>query len=297
RGGAPGRLSAGSGRGILVFEPTDADSSGPFSWSEATRCFCTYPLKVFLPREVGHPHCRWIYPTVFGGGLVSGDVIDIEITLEARTCVLLTSQSFPKVYLSEPGRAAEQRCRFWVSDGALLCVLPDLLTCFRDASYRQDQAVRLTGTASLVLLDWFLAGRVANHERWDFTRLTSVVEVYHESDLVLREALDMAGVPGLRLGDAMGAYNVVGTCLVLGPHLADLCRSLCSTLGAREDYGVSPAHEVLFACSPFRSSCQRVEGCVLRFGTHTSSQAYSRLEELLEPLFTVLGGNPFQLKY
>lgn len=75
-----------------------------------------------------------------------------------------------QVYVAEPGRVAEQRCRFSLSDGALLCVLPDLLTCFRDASYRQEQAVRMAGSASLVLLDWFLAGRVANGERWDFTR-------------------------------------------------------------------------------------------------------------------------------
>ncbi|EEC08582.1 urease accessory protein ureD, putative [Ixodes scapularis] len=297
QGSAQGRLAAGNGQGILIFEATDDNSSGPFSWSEATRCFCTYPLKVFLPRDVGRPCCRWIYPAVFGGGLVSGDVIDIDITLRAKTCVLLTSQSFPKVYVAEPGRVAEQRCRFSLSDGALLCVLPDLLTCFRDASYRQEQAVRMAGSASLVLLDWFLAGRVANGERWDFTRLTSVVEVYLEEQMVLREALDMADVPGLRLRASMGEYNVVGTCIVVGPHLTDLSSSLCARLSVREDYGVSPAREVVFACSPFSSSCQRVQGCVLRFGTYTSFQAYSKLEELLQPLFAVLGGNPFHLKY
>ncbi|KAL3182616.1 hypothetical protein MRX96_034531 [Rhipicephalus microplus] len=96
----PGRLAHGEeGRIVLVFEVADdseqkkSEDSAPFSWSEATQSFCCYPLKVFVPREAGQPCCRWVYPIVFGGGLVSGDAVHIDLTAATGTCVLLTSQS------------------------------------------------------------------------------------------------------------------------------------------------------------------------------------------------------------
>lgn len=288
---------------MLVFESSDDTNADPgdgvasFVWSEATRCFCCYPLKVFLPRQAGRPRCRWVYPVVFGGGLVSGDVVHVDVTAGPRTCVLLTSQSYPKVYRSLPGKESTQRCTFTVQDGALLCVLPDITACFHSASFRQTQEAHLSHKANIVLLDWYLAGRVASGERWDFARLSSIMSVYVEEDLVLREAIDMASIADLSLAESMGGYDVTAVCVLVGPYLTALAESLCSRLETREDYGVPPHQSFIAACSPLRSNEGKLRGCVVRILCLASEQAYSKLEELLEPLFPIIGGNPFLLKY
>lgn len=95
----------------------------------------------------------------------------------------------------------------------------------------------------------------------------------------------------------MGAYDVTGVCVLLGPYLAPLAASICSQLERREPYGVQPSRSFVAACSPLRSDDGKLRGCVMRILCLSSQQAYSKLEELLEPLFFVVGGNPFALKH
>ncbi|KAH9378300.1 hypothetical protein HPB48_016563 [Haemaphysalis longicornis] len=81
---------------------------------------------------------------------------------------------YSQVYRSLPGKESTQRCTFTVHDGALLCVLPDITACFHSASFHQTQEAHLSHKANIVLLDWYLAGRVASGERWDFTRQVGI---------------------------------------------------------------------------------------------------------------------------
>ncbi|XP_064460563.1 uncharacterized protein LOC135370696 [Ornithodoros turicata] len=290
------------GTGILVFEAVEkhSDQEGgvaPYLWSEATRCFCSYPLKFFLPRDAGRPHCRWVYPVIFGGGLVSGDVMTFDVMLHPRTCVLFTSQSYTKVYMSKPNQMSRQTWNFSVAKDAFLCVLPDVLVCFKEASYSQTQVVRMEKGSNLVLLDWFLAGRIANGERWDFTRLETIVEVYHDSQLILREAQNMHNTPFLSVKESMGRFNVLGVCILIGPLISELTQSLCKKLSTRESYGITPESETIFTVSPLECQRQKIDGCIIRFASTSSAHAYSRLEEVLQALYPVLGGNPFKYKY
>ena len=50
-----------------------------------------------VPEYAGNQFCRWIYPIVFGGGLVGGDQMEINVETKANTCGLLTSQESSKV--------------------------------------------------------------------------------------------------------------------------------------------------------------------------------------------------------
>ncbi|KAH7955739.1 hypothetical protein HPB52_003422 [Rhipicephalus sanguineus] len=69
--------------------------------------------------------------------------------------------------------------------------------------------------------------------------LASAINVYVEKELVLREAVDMAAIAGLSIQQSMGAYDVTGVCVLLGPYLAPLVASICSQLESREQYGES----------------------------------------------------------
>lgn len=54
-----------------------------------------------VPQSTSNSYCQWIYPVVFGGGLVEGDHINMSVKVGNKCCALLTTLSFPKViYLS-----------------------------------------------------------------------------------------------------------------------------------------------------------------------------------------------------
>ncbi|KAK8764654.1 hypothetical protein V5799_032737 [Amblyomma americanum] len=148
------------------------------------------------------------------------------------------------------------------------------------------------------------SARFAQARPWDdlslslvCCRLSSTVSVRVAGELVLREAVDMAAVTDLSLEQSMGGYDVTGIIVLLGPSLEQLAGNVCAQLESREQYGVEPGRSFVAACSALRSEQGKLTGCVVRILSTSSQEAYSKLEELLQPLFPVIGGNPFSLKY
>ena len=66
-----------------------------------------------------------------------------------------------------------------VEKNGVLVVAPDPLVPFSQSSFSQRQTFELDTNASLLMVDWFGAGRVVRGERWDFDYLSS------RSDLTL----------------------------------------------------------------------------------------------------------------
>ena len=64
---------------------------------------CFYPmssvhqLKLLCPALASSSNCQWLYPITFGGGLVEGDNITLEVETGPGCCVLVTTQSSTKV--------------------------------------------------------------------------------------------------------------------------------------------------------------------------------------------------------
>lgn len=75
-----------------------------------------------------------------------------------------------KVYICENGIDSQLNGEYFIESEALLCVLPDPLVCFKNASYNQSQIFNLASDANLVLLDWFTSGRYMKGERWAFSK-------------------------------------------------------------------------------------------------------------------------------
>lgn len=53
-------------------------------------------MKLMLPMHASCSNCQWVYPVNYGGGLVAGDSVDLDITIVEDCCVMLTSQSSTK---------------------------------------------------------------------------------------------------------------------------------------------------------------------------------------------------------
>ena len=127
-----------------------------------TRVRAASPLKVLNPRNAGPS--AWVYLATYGGGLLGGDAVSIDVSVGPGAHALVSTQASTKVYRSE--RGASQRLHAQADDGSLLVLLPDPVTCFAGSRYTQEQHVRMHAGASLVLVDWLTAGRVGSGERW-----------------------------------------------------------------------------------------------------------------------------------
>ncbi|PWN50618.1 hypothetical protein IE53DRAFT_387064 [Violaceomyces palustris] len=132
-----------------------------------------------------------LYVVGYGGGLVSGDVVNLDVDVGQGSTLLMLTQGSTKVFkMREPkssGRQpresksdsasrfgirsspqppnliTRQNFRFVVRPQATLIVLPDPVTCFASSRYDQVQRfdVKDRNTSSLVLLDWITPGRAS----------------------------------------------------------------------------------------------------------------------------------------
>lgn len=177
------RLDPGSG--ILKLQ------DGVFTTQQAS-----YPLKLLSPHARG---VRLAYMIAYGGGLVAGDHIHLDVSVSG-TLVLLTQGSTkvfkhaagvrrPQSHLlygEDAGRGgaprplntysggrypedrrgvepeaptSRQRMRVRVAPGSTVLLLPDSISPFKDSRYVQAQRFELVPGASCLVLDWVNSGR------------------------------------------------------------------------------------------------------------------------------------------
>ncbi|KAJ3102982.1 hypothetical protein HDU96_009438, partial [Phlyctochytrium bullatum] len=225
-----------------------ASENGPASF---THLAFSYPLRLISPTP--HPSKRShrsVYMLSHGGGLLSGDCIHLYIKLTGPCSLSLLTQGSTKVFKKPrhgtAGRSddgARQHLRMMVATGALLCILPDVVSPFADSSYFQEQIIDLESKgSSLLLLDWFSAGRVSRGEIWDFSRYESRIRIFVDRKIeIFRDSWlledDGAEGPngredGVTSKQAMNrprsylnrvrSFNCFATLILIGPRLRRL---------------------------------------------------------------------------
>lgn len=120
--------------------------------SVASRQFHEGALRVLRPHyldESGQVCYVMVNP---GGAYLGLDLFVVDVEVEARADLLLTTQSATKVYRT-PGSFAEQRMTVRLGEGSRLELMPDQLIAYREASYRQNSHISLHPTSSLVMAE------------------------------------------------------------------------------------------------------------------------------------------------
>ena len=294
----PGFASPASSRGIEQtcggrgFVEVQHVSGG----SAVTRLQATNPLKLLAPRR--SEETAWVYTSSYGGGLVAGDSISIDLKVGDRAAAVLTTQASTKVYRSPDGsggsRASCQTLHATVADHSLLVIAPDPLQAFYQSDYEQRQTVHLTETSDLVLLDWYTCGRLALGElgeRWAMRRLRTRSMIYRNDVCIAEESMHLDAADGpIDAPTRTGKFNCFGTLLLVGPGLATLRDSLVETL---RNTPVYPDASLVAAASPLPCG----DACVLRFGAVHTSDATRYLATLLAPLSDRLGENLWSRKW
>ncbi|ACB77485.1 urease accessory protein UreD [Opitutus terrae] len=137
-------------------------------------------------------------------GILAGDRIESEITVDAGAALLITTPSASRVFRMDAG-VATCRQHFTVAAGAWLEVMPGPLVPHRGSDYRQSTIVELTRGAGGFFVDQLMPGRAAHGEAWAWRRLCLEFECRLDGRLLVRERVDQSGEELRALAELAGS--------------------------------------------------------------------------------------------
>lgn len=161
------------------------------------RSYVTTPWKLLPPiylDDTGSAYTLLVNPS---GGLVGGDRLSMDMTLEQNAHVLISAPSANRVYRTEE-EISEQCIDIRVGSGGILEWFPEHTIPFAGSRFRQRLHASLASGATLVLWDALASGRIARGERWAFTDLENEIRITTASGSALLERFVLA--PATDLG-------------------------------------------------------------------------------------------------
>ena len=198
-----GHTTAGHGEVVLAVLPPNNPTIVKQSYK--------YPLKLISRTPACQLNSKYpasataplhLYLLSFGGGLLPGDVLDVSITLQPRSrLVLTTPHGSTKIFrtdakFSHASGRSKQILKVELGKQTGLCYLPDPAVPFKNSRYEQFQQFTLLHgdeqrnqssgieddpaslPPSLCVLDWVTRGRAARGESWAFHEWTGRNEVW-----------------------------------------------------------------------------------------------------------------------
>jgi urease accessory protein len=255
--------------------------------SAVTAAFASSPMKLLTPRS--RAASVWAFTSSFGGGLVAGDQTELDLEIGPGARCLVGTQASTKVYRNPAALPCGHRTSAELENDSLLVFASDPVQAFAHSSYTQRQEFHLAASASLVLLDWFTAGRTARGERWEFTRFQSRNDVFVDGKRTFLDSLLLDPADGPLTGaHRLSRFNCVAMLLLVGPAVeATANRALESIASRAVERG-----------APLIVSASRVTGgAVIRLAGESTETVGRELHHHLQPLATLLGDDPWARKW
>lgn len=201
----------------------------------------TSPLRLLAqgaPHGHGAARSATVCMVTFGGGLVDGDAVRLDVTVEEDATLVLCTQSSTKVYRGRSTQAVRAHVR------GTLVWLPDPVACFRGSRFEQTLDVALEGPGSCVLLDGFTSGRAAYGDRWDFDAFATRTLISRDGRPCVHDALRLDAADG-SVAERMDRFDAFATLIAVGPRVTPL-------VGPMLERGRPDAADVVVAPSPLR---------------------------------------------
>ena len=187
-----------------------------------------------------------------------------------------------------------------VSKGATLYLLPDPVTCFKNASYNQLQTFHLDDGASLIVLDSFTSGRKSLGEEWEFWRYYSVNDVWANGRRVAKDVMLLEqekegeakisrwkdALPVRTLADRLAPYSCYATTILYGPAIRETLRDVSQRCDKISVFKQTSPPSLLWS---FSWVGQEREGGVIRVAAMDTEGVRNFLKELLHTIKTVVG--------
>ena len=203
------------------------------------------PLKIINPAAPAGAACHVVLAS-YGGGLLAGDRIRLRVRCQADTRLLLSTQANTRIFKSIDGQQAEQLTEGYVAENALAVVLPDPLVPQADSRYRQVQHWHLAPTATLLLTDWWHAGRTDLGEKFAFTSFSTELRVTVAGRLALLDRLALRPEEHLATSQAtFGPYHTALSLYLVGPPAGAQFQQLAAALRQLPPLGQTDLHASL----------------------------------------------------
>ncbi|HEU5330790.1 MAG: urease accessory protein UreD [Thermomicrobiales bacterium] len=229
-------LGVGSAGKVGVLDLALAPVAGA---TRLVRHFQQMPLYLFHPIYIdpGRPDMAFLYLLQGGDGLLQGDRYRMDITCAPGAAVHITTQAASKLYRMADNFAS-QLINLRVGAGAYLEYLPDPVIPFRDARYYQRLGLTVDPTASVILGETLLPGRVARGEAHAYTLYyADLAASAPDGDLLFadRLVLDPAAMTPRSPG-RLGSHDVLATLYVVTHQCppAELVAALRDALAAQD---------------------------------------------------------------
>lgn len=237
----------------------------------------TDPLKILPICNRGR--AAWACVTTYGGGLLAGDRIALDLDVGSAARLLLTSQASTKIFRSS-GRYGEMTITGRIAAGGLLVSLPEPICPFATAKYRQQVNLDLAEGASLVWLDAITAGRSARGEHWAADSLEFGLEITRNGRPILIDRLELSPLSGLE------AISVIATIIAIGPLAAPIAAALLASADPPGDRDPAP----LLVSNALPAAA---DGVILRLAAADTESATRLLRTALAGCAELVGANPF----
>jgi urease accessory protein len=236
------------------------------------------PLKIINPAAPAGPACHAVLAS-YGGGLVAGDSIRLRVHCEAESRLLLSTQANTRIFKSIDGRRAEQLTEGHVAENALAVVLPDPLVPQTASRYHQAQHWHLAESATLLLADWWHAGRTDLGEKFAFTTFATELRVSVAGRLTLLDRFALRPEEHLATSQAtFGPYHTSLSLYLIGPPTGTCFQQVAAALRQLPPPGQTDLHASL-AGRPYVVAVTQARENVLL----VRALGFSRLD--LEPVY------------
>ncbi|MDP4611108.1 MAG: urease accessory protein UreD [Opitutales bacterium] len=174
-------------------------------------------------------------------GLLDGDLLEVEATIEAGAKAALISPAACRVHTMASGHATVRQ-HYTVGAGAVLDVWPAPLILQKDASIQQTTQLDVAADATVLLCEVVTPGRAAFGEAFEFTEWRSKLRIYRDGDLLAYENFSCipskGDVADWRLSFPSGSY---ASLYFLCPEpLGDFVQTVHDLVVADAAIGASP---------------------------------------------------------
>ncbi len=242
------------------------------------------PLRFVRPTFPGTTSAAVCLVT-FGGGLVDGDEVDVNLEVERGARLVVFTQSSTKVFRG----ASRQALRAKV-DGTLV-LLPDPVAAFAGARFTQAIDVALGADGACVLLDGFTAGRPAFGDRWAMNAVELRTVVAHEGRVVLTDALSFDVADGA-IAERAGRFDAFATLVAAGRDVSPVVSAILREVVA------PPSRDLVVAVSPLpRADALALPGAIARVAASSSARALAAVRSCLRTLPDIDAVDPFAFRY
>ena len=272
----------------------------------ATRVSFAYPLRLFVPKLPQDPNTEaacTAFISTYGGGLVSGDCVALDVDVRENAKLTVASLAEGKVYRRRGKRERDEGTDVVparmdvvcdVAPGASLLWVPEPTSLFQDSALASSLRVSLADdSASCMLVDCVTAGRTERErgtlgEGWAAASLDTRVDVSVGGKLVLSDHV-RASAPHLR--PRLGGAGARTACLLvfLGTPFSEIAshaEAEARRLSQDSFQSLAPGSRAVFASS---SRFHGGRGVCIRAASTDVASLRSFVRHCLLPLVKVHG--------